>query len=179
MKPYMWIALVLALAGCADTAPPARLGLKLPPAALGTQLSLQQQLQVERSGRVDQLETALEIDDQHLSMVGLALGQRVMTLEYDGDTLKTWRHPMLPSQVRGEDVLEDVQLTYWPLASIQAALPPGWRIEDNNQRRILWSEDTQVLVIDYGATPRWAGTVTLNNLRYQYRLTIQSVPNNP
>lgn len=168
-------AAVFALVGCAST-PPARLGLKLAPAALGASISLQQQLRIERDGGAEYLEAALEVDAERISMIGLALGQRVLSLEFDGATFTSWRHALLPQPVRAEDVLEDVQLTYWPAEAIRAALPPGWRIEDEGMRRTLWSDDALVMAIDYSATPRWNGKVALSNLRHQYRLFIQSVP---
>jgi hypothetical protein len=174
-----WMALLLAalplLGGCET--PPARLGLKLAPSALGESLSLQQHLHVERDGRTDDLDVAVEIDAEHIELVGLAFGQRVLTLHYDGATMKSWRHLLLPPQVRSEDVLEDIQLTYWPVEAIRPALPEGWRIEDEGQRRILWSGDAQVMVIDYSGQPRWNGKIQLQNLRYGYRLTIQSISN--
>ncbi len=178
---FFCAAAVLGLAACNPQQPqqPARLGLRLPPAALGTSISLQQRLAVEREGRADYLEGALEIDEQHVSMIGLALGQRVMSLQFDGKELKSWRHALLPEQVRAEDVLEDIQLTYWPADAVGAALPPGWRIEEEAMRRTLWSDDAKVMVIDYSAQPRWHGKVVLTNLRYQYQLTIQSAPAGP
>mgnify|MGYP001150737533 CR=1 FL=1 len=171
-------ACLLALAAC-TTAPasqaPARLGLKLAPASLGANISLQQHLTVERHGRVDQLDAALEVDRQQFSMVGLVLGQRVLSMNYDGKTLQSWRHPMLPSQVRVEDVMEDTQLTLWPLAAIREALPAGWQIEQQGLRRTLSLQGEPVMVIDYSAPTPWDGKVELNNLRYHYRLTIESV----
>ncbi len=160
---------LLALAGCAGTkvAPPARLGLKLAPAALGETLSLQQHLTVERGGRID----AAQVE-----MVGLAFGQRVLSIRYDGKQLTSWRHLMLPAQVRADDVLEDMQLTLWPLEAIAARLPAGWRIEEGAQRRRLYLQDELVATIDYSAQPRWQGTIVMDNLRYQYKLTIQSAP---
>jgi hypothetical protein len=163
------------LGGCET--PPVRLGLKLAPSALGESLSLQQHLHVEREGRTDDLDVAVEIDAEHIELVGLAFGQRVLTLHYDGTTMKSWRHLLLPPQVRSEDVLEDIQLTYWPVEAIRPALPEGWRIEDEGQRRTLWSGETQVMVIDYSGQPRWNGKIQLQNLRYGYRLTIQSISN--
>jgi hypothetical protein len=76
-------------------------------------------------------------------------------------------------------VLEDLQLTLWPKDAIAAALPTGWTIEDDGLRRTLYMNGTAVTVIDYQAMPRWSGTVVLDNLRYHYRLTIQSVPAGP
>jgi hypothetical protein len=170
----------LGLSGCpTPVSQPARLGLKLPPAALGSSISLQQHLSVERGGRIDELDAALEVDPQGLDLVGLVLGQRVLALHYDGETLQSWRHAMLPAQLRDEDVLEDLQLTLWPVDAIRSALPPRWRIEESGQRRTLFIDNMPVMVIDYSGKPRWIGKIELSNLRYHYRLTIQSVSTGP
>jgi hypothetical protein len=169
------VALVIALmfAACARPAgPPARLGLNLPPDALGAAIAVQQHLTVEREGRIVTLDVALEVDEQRIDLVGLALGRRILSLSYDGRTLTTWRDPVVPSQLRGEDVLEDLQLTLWPAARISEVLPKGWRIEENGRRRILLLDDSPVMVIDYSGEPRWSGEVVLRNMRYQYKLTI-------
>jgi hypothetical protein len=187
------LVLLLTLAGCSSlrgTATPAakppaqaraRLGLKLSPASLGQTLSLQQHMKVERAGRTDELDTALEVDADQLTLVGLAFGQRVITLEYDGKELKTWRHFMLPPQVRGDDVLEDMQLTLWPAQAIRAALPKGWDLQDGapvqpdaSWQRILSFEGETIMTIDYSSKQRWGGQAVLNNLRYHYKLTITS-----
>ena len=178
--PMLALALASALAGCVGhplVPPPARLGLKLAPAALDATISVQQHLRVERDGRSDDLDVALEVDPERVDMVGLAFGQRVLTLHYDGRELTSWRHPMLPDEVRADDVLEDMQLTLWPVAAIRAALPPGWRIEELAGRRTLYLDNTAVAVVDYAASPRWSGTVVLDNLRYHYRLTVQTAAN--
>ena len=173
----VFVMMVL-LVGCA-TKPsiPDRLSLQLAPADLGESIALQQHLTVERNGKMDELDAALEIDDSHLQLVGLALGQRVLSLSYDGNKLTSWRHFMLPKQVREEDILEDIQLTLWPLDSIRKALPPGWHIEDTELQRILTMDGNVVYRINYSSMPRWSGTVKLENYRYHYSLIIQSLPN--
>ncbi|MET3132922.1 hypothetical protein AAKU55_003203 [Oxalobacteraceae bacterium GrIS 1.11] len=179
LKTPAAILAALALAACASVPPapaPARLNLKLAPAALGAAFSVQQHLRVERGERIDELDAALEVDAAHLELVGLAFGQRVLSLHYDGHEMTSWRHPMLPAQVSAAAVLEDMQLTLWPLEAIRQALPAGWRIEDGGLRRTLYLEQKPVAVIEYSAMPRWSGTVVLDNLRYHYRLTIQSAP---
>lgn len=173
--------LVLEVGGCAtlDGQPQARLGLMLAPNTLGESIVLQQSLRVERDGRIDHLDVALEVDPERLQMIGLAFGQRVLRLSYDGRNLQTWRHLLLPSQVRAEDILEDVQLTLWPAEAIRQALPEGWRIEENGLRRTLLLNDTAVMLIDYSNKIRWNGKVELLNLRYHYRLIIRSAPTMP
>jgi hypothetical protein len=37
---------------------------------------------------------------------------------------------MVPAQLQAEDVLENLQLTLWPVDAIRQALPSGWRIEE-------------------------------------------------
>jgi len=168
------VAIMVLMAGCATAPPPqARLGLKLPPAALGESISVQQHLKVERAGRIDDLDVALQVEPDAIDVVGLAFGQRVLTMRYDGKELTSWRHMMLPAQVRPEDVLEDMQLTLWPAESIASALPSGWRIAEQGATRTLYLENEPVMTIVYSGAPRWSGTVVLENLRYHYKLTIQ------
>lgn len=171
------LLLALALGGCATKETgPARLGLKLPPAALGRSISVQQHLTVQRGGSTNDLDVALEVDPAHVSVVGLAFGQRVLSLDYDGRELKEWRHPMLPSQVRAADVLEDLQLTLWPVADIAKVLPKGWQIEEQGLRRTLRLDGQVVATIDYSGATRWQGTAVLDNQRYKYKLTVESAP---
>jgi hypothetical protein len=99
-----------------------------------------------------------------------------MSLHFDGKQIASWRHPMLPAQVRAEDVLEDLQLTLWPADAIARALPAGWRLEEQGLHRTLYRDGEVVATIDYSGTPRWSGTAVLDNKRYQYKLTILSAP---
>jgi hypothetical protein len=186
MRRWLALALIaLCMSACAapEQAPmpateSARLGLKLAPSELGESVSLQQRLRVEREGRIDDLDVALEVDPKRIEMVVLAFSQRVLALQYDGDKMTSWRHFMLPEQVKGEDVLQDLQLIMWPLDAIRKGLPAGWRIEDEGLRRTLSNGDGPVTVINYSnASSRWGGIVELQHLRYRYKLTIQSVSN--
>jgi hypothetical protein len=166
--------LIVGVMACENSLPRGgRIGLKLSPSTLGASVNLQQHLTVDRDGRTDELDAALEIDPQRVDLVGLVLGQRVLALHYDGKTLETWRHPMMP-ELRGEDVLEDLQLTLWPAEEIRDALPAGWRIEESGRRRTILEKDAPVTVIQYSTQPRWSGTVELQNLRFRYRLTIRT-----
>ncbi|MGZ9125977.1 MAG: DUF3261 domain-containing protein [Candidatus Binatia bacterium] len=50
---------------------------------------------------------------------------------------------------------------------------------EDGRRRTLRLLDQPVLVIDYSGEPRWSGKIELTNLRYRYRLTIQSISSTP
>src|SRR5262245_10370347 len=94
----------LIIGGCGVPAhQPTRLELRVEPPAAGASISLQQHLTVERNGSVDEVDAVLEVDSRRLDLVGLALGQRVLTLHYDGQKISAWRHPLFPPEVRDED----------------------------------------------------------------------------
>jgi hypothetical protein len=72
-----------------------------------------------------------------------------------------------------------LQLALWPAETIRQALPPGWQIEEGGRRRTLLLDNQPVMEIDYSGEPRWIGKIDLANLRYRYRLTIESVSSDP
>ena len=173
---HVVLVTALVLAGClrAPGPGPAILDMRLSPATLGATVSVQQHLKVEREGRVDELDAALEVDAQAIDLVGLAFGQRVLSLHVDGAGLRQWRHPMLPKEVSAEAVLQDLQLTLWPQPALAAALPSGWTVADEGLLRTVRFEGKPVATVRYSQLPRWSGTLVLDNLRYHYRLTIDT-----
>ena len=130
-----------ALAGCASAPAPdsarATPQLRLAPALLGRPLNLQQHLTLQAPGREQQLDVLLEADARHVQMGLLAMGQVAARLDWDGTTLDESRAAWWPQAVSGSRILSDLQLTLWPVAAIQAALPAGWSlVEDGNVRTL-------------------------------------------
>jgi len=180
------LALAVVLAACAQTPVAQRLQLpplQLSPASFGTSVSLAQRLTVlqlptgaalERPTAEHSIDAQLEIDPDAVRLAAFALNQRVLMLAWDGRALQAQRHLLLPAEVDATRVLRDVQLVYWPLAAVAAALPGGWAVDDAGpQRRLSFEGRTQVQ-IDYAGTPRWQGRAALDNRLEGYRLTIQS-----
>lgn len=150
--------------------------LQLSPASLGQPLSLQQQIEVTGANQYHSLDAVLEVDAQRLTVVGMALGQRVLTLQFDGQQLQEQRHPLLPAQVQGAEILSDLQLALWPADAIRPQLPDGWHLDDSASQRVLYQGNQRITEIDYTAQPAWLGLIEIRNLRYEYRLTIRSAP---
>jgi hypothetical protein len=163
-------------AGCRGAAPelPDRWRLALPPAAFGRTLSLQQHVQVEQGAQKADFEAVLDITPDTVTLVGLAFSQRVFTLKYDGVKLQESRSRMLPKEVHAADVLSDLQLALWPAEVVQRALPGGYTLRDSSGTRTLFEGDSLRSTISYTGSPRWAGTITMQNVQYNYRLTIRS-----
>jgi uncharacterized protein YbdZ (MbtH family) len=103
----------------------------------------------------------------------------VLTLRYDGVKLEETRNPMLPRDVRGTDILTDVQLALWPADAVRAALPAGWTLTDSDTQRTFSKDALEIVTISYDAVPHWTSLVTMRNLRYDYRLVIRSAAEAP
>ena len=177
----MLVGLVLFLGACA--APVVR-PLQIPqprlsPQAMGAEVSVAQRLTLVRApqGRPVQtrsLETLLEIDATSLRMASFALGQRVMTLTWDGSVLTSERHPLLPAEVDAAYVLRDIQWMYAPLETLRRALPPDWQLDEIDGQRVLSHGAQPVLLIHYDTDSHWTGRSQLENRLEGYSLTIES-----
>lgn len=171
------LLLILSLLLAACSAPPARLEVPLgavSAAAFGHSLTLTQQITVERRGEARSIEAVLAISPERIDLAGLAMGQRLIDVHFDGRSITEKRSPLLPEAVTGARILRDVMLAYWPREALMAALPAGWRIEDAAGRRQVLFGDERVISIEYSGEPRWRGRAHLIQHRLGYSLTIDS-----
>ncbi len=181
----MLLAAALLLSACQTVPPPATLPpLQLAPAAFGTELSLTQRLTVtdapdDPSGAATerQLDTLLQLDAQQLQLAGLALGQRVLTMRWDGRELTVQRHPMLPAAVDPARVLRDIALVFAPLPALQAALlaekVEGWTLDEVDGVRTLRQAGEPRLTVRY---LDGRSRVEIDNRAERYQLRIESRP---
>jgi hypothetical protein len=180
MRALTWLAALL-LSACQSLPPPTALpALQLPPGAFGMPLQLAQRLTVvdapeEPDGAFTerQLDTQLQLDAHQLQLAGLALGQRVLMMRWDGHDLQVQRHPMLPAAVDPARVLRDIALVFAPLAALQAALPAGWTLDEAGGERTLRQAGAVRLVVRY---VDGRAQVEIDNRAEHYRLRIESRP---
>lgn len=174
------IALLMLLGGCATTAlPPAALPLlQIAPSAFGGSLQLMQRLTVQEAPTDPllpvserQLDTLLQLDGRQLRLVALALGQRVLTLHWDGQRLDVQRHPMLPASVDAQRVLRDIALVFAPVDALRAALPPGWSLVERGAERTLLQGERVQLRVRY---LQGRALVEIDNAAERYQLRIES-----
>ncbi|WP_249359069.1 DUF3261 domain-containing protein [Cupriavidus sp. 2SB] len=180
------LAAMLALGGCAPFAshgPDAPSGtqagevpmLRLPPASLGRTLQLQQQITVQypspQGEQTRDMLALLEADAAHTRLAAVAGGQVLARLDWDGRDLRVTRAPWAPPELLPERILNDLQLSLWPVAAIQAALPAGWRMEASAGLRQLRAGDEVVAEIRYPD----ARTTLFAQHRDGYRLTIRTL----
>lgn len=163
-----------ALGACASVPPRAAPRetpqLRLAPALLGHPLNLQQHLTLQAPGHDQQLDVLLEADAQHVQLGVVAMGQVAARLAWDGTTLAEERAPWWPQAVSGSRILSDLQLTLWPVAAIQAALPAGWTLAESGNVRTL-SQDGEVVTVITRTAP---AVVELDQRREHFKLKIES-----
>lgn len=149
--------------------------LRLPPASLGRTLQLQQQITVQypsqQGEQTRDLLALLEADAAHTRLAALAGGQVLARLDWDGRDLRVTRAPWAPPELLPERILNDLQLSLWPVAAIQAALPAGWRMKASAGLRQLRAGDEVVAEIRYPD----ARTTLFAQHRDGYRLTIRTL----
>ncbi len=175
------------LGGCASVVPPAGNTpsavaaptaaplLRLPPASLGKTLNLQQQITVQypspQGEQTRDMLALLEADAAHTRLAAVAGGQVLARLDWDGKDLRVTRAPWAPPELLPERILSDLQLSLWPVAAIQAALPAGWRVDASSGMRQLLAGDEVVAEIRYPD----ARTTVFVQRRDGYRLTIRTL----
>lgn len=178
----MALVTTLLTVACATTVVPTPLQLpqpRLAPSAMGVTLSLAQRLTVERAPSdrpvaTRSLDTLLEIDGSSLRLAAFALGQRVLSLSWDGNDLTSSRHPLLPAEVDAAYVLRDIQWMYAPQEVLRGVLPSGWELRDSGRERILSHGERPILLIHYDSESRTSGRSRMENRLEGYTLTIES-----
>ena len=144
--------------------------LRLAPALLGHALNLQQHLTLQAPGREQQIDVLLEADAQHVQLGVVAMGQVAARLDWDGVKLTESAAPWWPQAVSGARILSDLQLTLWPVAAIQAALPAGWRLVEAGGVRTL-TDGADVVAVITRSGPQ---VVELDQRREHFKLKIES-----
>lgn len=149
--------------------------LRMPPGSLGRTLNLQQQITVQypspQGEQTRDMLALLEADAAHTRLAAVAGGQVLARLDWDGHDLRVSKAPWAPPELLPERILSDLQLSLWPVAAIQAALPAGWRVEVAPGVRQLRAGDEVVVEIRYPD----ARTTLFVQRRDGYRLTIRTL----
>lgn len=181
MKRYLLCALLFTLLALGTaSAQPLLPQPRLAPESFRGSINLVQKLAFSRLDGKDAperlIEVLLQIEPEQVRLAGFTLGMRILTLEWDGQKLQSWRHPRVPDFIDGERVLRDVQFTYWPSPAIRAMLPPGWDIIDVPRQRMLLLDGQTAMLIRYSQEPHWDARAELENYAEGYRLAIDSRP---
>lgn len=172
MTKFVACAALLVLAAC--THRPSVPLLKLPPAALGTELAATQRLRFHHADQAPEMQALLEVDRDEVRLAALILGETVEKLRWNGTALSETRAPWLPEQISGGRILSDLQLMLWPPDAIRAGLPTACRLDAAPGVRSLVCEGVEVVRIDYVGEPPSMPRASLHNSVHDYDLTVET-----
>ena len=173
---------VAAMAGCAtQPSAPATATVEqpplLPPATLGGTRNAQQILRVAFGEHEAVLRCVVHASPERIEVLALtALGQRAISVAWDGKDWKVETAPMVPSALKPEWMLTDLQLALWPLPVLQAAYhAAGWEVtEPGGGVRRLRHNGQLIAEVDYADADPWHGRYWISNFRFDYALAIEA-----
>lgn len=178
----MVIVLGLVVAGCAQAPRSGRSFhdsgqkdqiplIKLSPRSLGKVLVEQQRLTlIDPAGQAKSLDAMLEVDSQNVRLAFVQMGQVLARLEWNGESLTTDQEPWWPNEVSPQRILSDLQFARWPLAEVQAALPPAWSMDQVGGIRHLRHGDEDMVLFKALAN----GRTEIDYVQSGWALMIQS-----
>jgi hypothetical protein len=156
-------------------APGREAALRIPPAVLGEH-TVEQQLLIRWPGGERSLDAVLEIAGGRLHLVLMSFGMRLVSLEYDGETLAEERY--VPHAPDGARMLDDLLAIAAPADALRRALPADWELAEDQTGRVLAASGAARISIRYGgprgAREPWQGQVTLKNHAEGYELILVS-----
>ena len=97
-------------------------------------------------------------------------GQRLLSLEYDGDKLTQESHTQY--ELPGREILAIIQFATWPESSIRSHYPErdGWIVETAVNQRILLTASGAVLKISYQPE-----ALSVENYLHGYRVIVDTL----
>lgn len=149
----------------------------LPPSSLGSPHAAQQILRVAFAEHEATLRCVVHVTPEKIEVVALtALGQRAMSVEWNGQDWKVETAPMVPAAMRPEWLVADLELALWPLPVLQAAYrAAGWEVsEPGGGVRRLRRGGRLVAQVAYADPDPWQGRYWISNFRFGYALSVQA-----
>jgi hypothetical protein len=174
------LVVLVALGACASaprTNSPATPRPLVAPAALGSDRVVSQVVRAAYGARELTFNCVVTVKDGAMTLVGLnSLGIRLFTIRYDGTRVDAETAPGMQDPLMPERLLADLQLVFWPLASLEKPMrDSGWQLsEPSPGTRRLRRSERLIAEAHYGGSDAWIGRSWLVNFEHGYSLQIDS-----
>jgi hypothetical protein len=170
---------LLTVGACASTSPQPAAALRplVPPASLGSDRVVNQVVRGAFGARELTFNCVVNVKDGVMTLVGLnSVGVRLFTVRFDGETVQSETAPAMSGPLMPERLLADLQLVYWPLASLAKPMAAaGWQLSEPSAgvRRLRRGEQLTAEA-HYSSDDPWNGRSWLVNFEFGYSLQIDS-----
>jgi hypothetical protein len=184
MRSAWAVALAGLFAACAstpehDSGPGATYWPPLAPATLGAERAANQRLRAAFGDQEVSLDCVVKVSAGHLTVIGLVPGgPRMFSVDYDGEHVAAQESAEIPEDLRPQLLLNDLQLTLWPLPALQSALDHSrWTVTEPDARTRRLARDRKLIAeVHYASADPWTGRAWLVNFERGYSITIDSLP---
>lgn len=149
----------------------------LQPSTLEVPHTTEQVLRVAYAQHDTILRCVIRTTPAQIELIALtALGQRALTVSWDGQNWSVDASPLVPSNLHPQWLLADLQLALWPLQTLrQRYASAGWKIsEPGGGMRLLRHDGKIVAAVSYADADPWHGRYWIMNFRYNYALSIEA-----
>jgi len=149
------------------------------PADLGRDVDAVQLVSVSRDSAAVTIEVRLSVRAQQLRFVAQdMIGQRLMTVQWNGTDVVEERSPYLPAFIVPKGLLADLVAICWPESVVRQALEAsGSTLSTQNNERIILAggRETMRAMRSWGPQGPWTGRLSYRNVRAGYTVDVQSV----
>lgn len=149
----------------------------LPRPTLAEPINQQQLLTATAQGKQQSLLVLLNADGQRLTLVGLSpLGIRLFKVSYDPQGIHLEQTMKIVGLPPANQVLADIMLSYWPIASWHTLLPVNWRLVDEGDKRRLYDDKGKIVTeVSYQISNNSRQPIAIEQFIFHYHITIQNV----
>jgi len=170
---------LLALGACVSS-PPKPSASERPlvaPVTLGGERAISQVVRGAFGSHELTFNCVVTVKESVMTVVGTnSLGLRLFTIRYDGKAVQSETTPAMKGPFLPERLLADLQLVFWPVASLADPLrQAGWQLSEPapGLRRLRHGEQL-VAEAHYSSEDPWSGRSWFVNFEYGYSLQIDS-----
>tara|TARA_E500000318_G_C3549636_1_gene208310 strand:+ start:393 stop:1028 length:636 start_codon:yes stop_codon:yes gene_type:complete len=105
------------------------------------------------------------------------LGRRAIEIDWTEQDISIQKANWLPEDFDAKRLLADIVMTYWPLDIVEDALPDNMSVHDGFGERTVRLNDSgrKYVTIERPIKDVWQGQATLVNVRFNYRININSI----
>ena len=136
-----------------------------------------QVLTLTRPSQTFDFTAILERDETHVVVAGMAsMGPRLFRITKSAQGVKGEASPLVPSSFRPEHLLADLELAFAPTKSISDSFAgTRWALSESGLVRTSSFDGRPVTTVTRTTEDPWAGPLDLDNVRFGYRLHVETI----